>query len=394
VSDGLYISAEEAAERLGVSVTTLYAYVSRKGIRSQRVAGSRRRRYWKSDIDRVVGVGSPQTPARAGGLSRDTEITLVTQEGPYYRGQSATALSRTATLEETAALLWRADLSEVFSDTLPQAPPHLAAHLKLLAGASAADRATALFPFIEIANPRAYDLSHAGMGRTGADVLRWYAAMLIKAPAPRRDPLHVTLARGLRVSDDWADLIRRVLVLSADHGFEPGTYAVRAVASTGVTAYRSVLTGLSVTMGRRTRIGRFQGLARLLGEIAEAADSQDPIVQRLRGGEELPGFGSNLYATGDPRAREMLHQLEVALDGDSDFGKLKRAVRAVREFRGLEPDFALTNLYIARRVGLDGNDSFFPLGRAAGWIAHSIEQYEVGTVIREPAMYTGPLPGV
>jgi citrate synthase len=32
------------------------------------------------------------------------------------------------------------------------------------------------------------------------------------------------------------------------------------------------------------------------------------------------------------------------------------------------------------------------LGRAVGWIAHSIEQYEVGGVIREPAMYTGPLP--
>lgn len=394
MSDGLYISAGEAAEMLGVSVTTLYAYVSRKGIRSQRVPGSRRRRYWKSDIDRVVGVGSPQTPARAGGLTRDTEITLVTEDGPYYRGTPAIALSKTATLEEAAALLWRADPAEVFTGALPQAPPNLASHLKLLADASAADRATALFPFVEIANPRSYDLSHAGMCRTGADVLRWYAAMLIKAPAPRCDPLHITLARGLGASDDWADLIRRVLVLSADHGFEPGTYAVRAVASTGVTPYRSVLTGLSVTMGRRTRIGRFQGLARLLGEIAEAADPQDPIVQRLRGGEELPGFGSNLYANGDPRAREMLRQLGIALEGDSDFRKLRQAIAAVREFRGLEPDFALANLYIARRVGLDGNDSFFPLGRAAGWIAHSIEQYEVGEVIREPSMYTGPLPGV
>jgi citrate synthase len=153
-----------------------------------------------------------------------------------------------------------------------------------------------------------------------------------------------------------------------------------------------VLTGLSVTMGRRTRIGRFQGLARLLGEIAEAADPQDPIVQRPRGGEDLPGFGSHLYAGGDPRAREMLQQLDVALPGDEDFRKLKRAIDAVREFTGLEPDFALTNLYVAYRVGLDGNDSFFPLGRAAGWIAHSIEQYEVGEVIREPSMYTGPLP--
>src|SRR6202035_865353 len=177
-----------------------------------------------------------------------------------------------------------------------------------------------------------------GMCQTGVDVLRWLAAFLVKAPSPSSDPLHVTVARGLGASDDMADLIRRVLVLSADHGFEPGTYAVRAVASTGVTPYRSVLTGLSVTMGRRTRIGRFQGLARLLGEIAEATDPQDPIVQRLRGGEELPGRRSNLYAAGDPRAREMLHQLDAALEGDKDFRKLKRAVAAVREFKGAEPD--------------------------------------------------------
>jgi len=53
----LYTTAKEAAAALGVSIPTLYAYVSRGFIRSQGVAGSRNRRYWKwtSSVSRAGG---------------------------------------------------------------------------------------------------------------------------------------------------------------------------------------------------------------------------------------------------------------------------------------------------------------------------------------------------
>jgi citrate synthase len=392
MQDDLYISAEAAAELLQVSVPTLYAYVSRKKIRSQPVPGSRRNRYWRADIERVAGGGDAPAAERPGGLRRETDITLITEQGPHYRGENAVRLSETRSVEDIAALLWQAERSTVFTKALPNAPAQLPEMLRLFSGASAADRATALFPFIEIANPRAYDLTRDGMCQTGVDVLRWLAAFLVKTHAPSSDPIHVSVARGLGASDDMADLIRRVMVLSADHGFEPGTYAVRAVASTGVTPYRSVLTGLSVSMGRRTKIGRHEGLARLLNEVASSREPQDPVVRRMREGEEILGFGSTLYANGDPRARAVLQRLKEILTDDADFRKLQRAIAVVRDAKGLEPDFALTNVYLARRLGLDSKDSLFTLGRAVGWIAHSIEQYEVGGVIREPAMYTGPLP--
>jgi citrate synthase len=390
--DDLYVSAETAAQMLRVSLPTLYAYVSRKKIRSQSVPGTRRNRYWKADIERVAGGDEAFANERPGGLRRETDITLITEQGPHYRGENAVRLSETRSVEDVAALLWQADRSTVFTGALPNAPAQLSEALQLFSGTSAADRAMALFPFIEIANPRAYDLTRTGMCQTGVDVLRWLAAFLIKTHIPSSDPLHVSVARGLGASDDMADLIRRVMVLSADHGFEPGTYAVRAVASTGVTPYRSVLTGLSVSMGRRTIIGRHAGLARLLNEVANSREPQDPIVRRMREGEEILGFGSTLYRNGDPRARAVLQRLTEIFVDDSDFRKLQRAIAIVRDSRGLEPDFALINVYLARRLGMDSKDSLFILGRAVGWIAHSIEQYEVGGVIREPAMYTGPLP--
>jgi len=392
MQDELYVSAEAAAEMLRVSLPTLYAYVSRKKIRSQPVPGSRRNRYWRADIDRVAGGGEAPAAERPGGLRRETDITLITEQGPHYRGENAVRLSETHSVEDVAALLWQADRSTVFRKALPNAPAQLPEMLRLFSGTSAADRATALFPFIEIANPRAYDLTRDGMCQTGVDVLRWLAAFLIKTHSPSSDPLHLSVARGLGASDEMADLIRRVMVLSADHGFEPGTYAVRAVASTGVTPYRSVLTGLSVSMGRRTKIGRHEGLARLLNEVANSREPQDPVVRRMREGEEILGFGSDLYKDGDPRARAVLQRLAEILADDTDFRKLQRAIAVVRDSKGLEPDFALTNVYLARRLGMDSKDSLFILGRAVGWIAHSIEQYEVGGVIREPAMYTGPLP--
>jgi citrate synthase len=392
VENDLYLSAEAAAETLGVSVTTLYAYVSRKRIRSSPVPGSHRRRYWRADIERLTGTNTPHAPDRPGGLRRETDITLITEQGPHYRGHNAIGLAETHTIEDVAALLWQADVGTVFSNALPNAPAQMRAMLQLLSASTAADRAMALFPFIELANPRSFDLSCEGMSRTGADVVRWLAAFLVKAPVPSSDPVHVNIARALGASDELADLIRRVMVLSADHGFEPGTYAVRAVASTGVTPYRSVLTGLSVLLGRRTRAGRYQALARLIDEVVDAAEPQDPVIRRIREGEELPGFGSTLYANGDPRAKAMLQRFREVFDDDAGLQRLRRAIEVVREIKGLEPDFALTNVYLARRLGLDSRESLFPLGRAAGWIAHSIEQYQVGGVIREPSMYTGPLP--
>ncbi len=155
-----------------------------------------------------------------------------------------------------------------------------------------------------------------------------------------------------------------------------------------------MLTGLSVAMGRRTRVGRFEGLARLLNEVAEAADPHDPIVRRIREGEQLPGFGSNLYQHGDPRARAVVARLDELFSDDAEYQKLRKAIDIAREIKGLEPDFALMIFYVARRVGLDPRDSLFSLGRAVGWVAHSIEQYQLGGVIREPSMYKGPLPAI
>jgi citrate synthase len=387
-----YLTATEAMEFLGVSAQTLYAYVSRKGIRSRPIPGTRQRRYWKADIEQLR-----QKKARVGIVHPDTkpesEITLITDNAHFYRGHSAAELAENASFETVAALLWEADEEQTFTDTPPRAPALWPRLDKLLAEESDVNRATALFPFLEEANPKAYDLSRAGMARTGADILRWLAAISVHAAKPTAEPIHLFFARELKLRPPEAELVRRMLVLSADHGFEPGALAVRAVASTGVTPWRSVITGLSAALGRKSKLANFDSISRFVGEITASSDPRAVVIRRMRESDSLPGFDSSAYPSGDPRARTLLSYCEdVFGSSDTAFRRLKEALHTVKETNHLEPNFPLACIFAATKLGLGPGHSLFHVGRAAGWIAHAIEQYQIGESRRERGLYKGPLP--
>src|ERR687886_16993 len=91
-----YLTARRGAGGGGVSVATLYAYVSRGMIRSE-AAGGRGRRYRAEDVrrlkERKERRRDPDGVVR-GALSWGTpvlesEITLVTEGRLYYRGKDA-----------------------------------------------------------------------------------------------------------------------------------------------------------------------------------------------------------------------------------------------------------------------------------------------------------------
>lgn len=389
--DGAFLSASEAAALLGVSRNTLYVYVGRKGLRSQAVPGSRERLYWKADIMRLKH-GDRAGSRSPGELKRESALTLVTDQGPFYRGQSAVELSASKSLEEVAAILWNQPADDVFTREPPRTPPGFTQWTRLISKESSVDRALGLFPRLEQADLRAYDLSIPGMARTGADVVRWMTAIILRqAHAPNR-PIHEHLAQSLELEDEKALLIRRLLVLAADHGFEPAAYAVRAVASTGVSPWRAVMTGLLVVLGRRSGFGRFETLRLFLSELFQG-DPHGSVVRHLRDGEPAPGFGSRLYPQGDPRARALLaHCLEIFQD-DPRVKHVATACAVMRDATGLEPDFALACMVVGQLLGLQAGDSLFLIGRTVGWVAHSMEQYAAGEFEHLDGLYLGPLPG-
>jgi citrate synthase len=399
--EGLYITAKEAAAELGVSIPTLYAYVSRGFIRSQSVPGSRNRRYWKVDIDRLKGrrvseeqqEGVPAVGAGTESLVNETKITLLTARGLYYRGRDVAELAETETFESVAALLWEADPATIFTQRLPSAPPSYPKVARSLAELPVLEQAMALFPLIERANPRSYDLSKAGFARTGADLSRWFAAILVKANAPSAAPVHEFIAESLGAPKGFDDIIRRLLIVVADHELDPTTYAVRATANTGVTPYYAVVTGIIASRGQRLQSGRVEAAARLLDEIISTPDPRDSIVARFRNGEQLVGFDSPAQDSADPRSAILMDALKKRFGDDVELKRLYRAAETTAEISGARMGTILPAIFVGRKLGLKGQELVLSsLGRMAGWIAHAMEQYHGRTLIRPRTRYTGPLP--
>src|ERR1044071_7634660 len=115
------LPAREAAERLGIKLDTLYAYVSRGMMRSVTVPGSRERRYRAEDVERFrLSRGERGGPAEALMPVIGSSICLIEDGRLYYRGRDAVRLAETATLEEIADLLWDRELD---MNAPPPPPP-------------------------------------------------------------------------------------------------------------------------------------------------------------------------------------------------------------------------------------------------------------------------------
>jgi citrate synthase len=100
------LESEEAARRLGIKLSTLYAYVSRGLLASHPSDDSRRRLFDVADVEELArrSRGGRRVESRLASVT--TGITQIRESGPYYRGRPVAELSTTATFEEVADLLW------------------------------------------------------------------------------------------------------------------------------------------------------------------------------------------------------------------------------------------------------------------------------------------------
>lgn len=386
----LYLSAEEAARRLGVTRATLYAYVSRGLIRSRLEPGQRRRQYHLEDVVRwqqqKAARRDPTGVARRAlsfeGLPVLTSaLTSIDGGRLFYRGQDAVALSRRARFEDVAGLLWGGELPAVDALHLPPRKererlarlPVVAACQCYLAQAEARDLA-------------AYSLSPEAVRRTGARILAGLTALVSGGDEPPRS-VAAALASAWGVgSRAGLRALRAALVLCADHELNVSAFTARAIASAGATLYMAVSGALGALSGHRHG-GALEQVATLLDE---GTDPARLIAERLRRGQPVPGFGHALYPEGDPRARELL---ELCPRGPAKARVLALA-SAARRLLGEHPTLDLGLLALGRCWGLPERAPFvlFALGRSAGWLAHAIEQYATGELIRPRARYIGAAP--
>lgn len=400
-----YLSADEAAQALDVSLTTLYAYVSRGMIRSESGgAGKRERRYNREDIERLLARKTMRKqPAKAveealhwGPPILESALSLITDGGLYYRGMDATHLATEHSVEEVAELLWRGD----FPDTLdPQWTDQLhlsdatTAILHLVADLEGIHRFQTILPVMAARDQAAYDLRPIPTRIAGIRILRTLA--MIAADRNASD-----MGIGAMLQRAWSprtakarDLYSAALILCADHELNISAFTARCVASAGSPLHAAVIAGISAMQGHKHG-GYTRRTEALLQEIGRPAQASKIISDRLSRGEPIPGFGHKLYPDGDPRGRTLLDLITQIRPKSPVISFANDVTAAVADLLGEHPTIDFGLVILARALDLPSERALtlFTLGRTIGWIGHAREEYAANRLIRPRATYIGPLP--
>jgi citrate synthase len=392
------LTAQEAADRLGIQVATLYAYVSRGLLRSQPGdGGTRARRYALEEVEALAASKEyrrqPERAAEAalvyGMPVLDSALTLIDRGKLYYRGRDVTELAQTHSFEEVAGLLWTGRLAAALfaqqpaPSTLPPQPtdPH-----------SPIEHCQATLALAAPADLAAHQQTPEAVARTGARIL----ALLARATTGE-EQVEGSIALALQRAwcprrPEAAALLSAALILCADHELNVSAFTARCVASAGSSPYAVVIAALSALQGHRH--GGHTAHAAALLAAAAAEGVRPAIAGYLKGGDNVPGFGHPLYPDGDPRARCLLALLDEQCAPAPSLAVADGLRAAMHEMLGQWPtlDFALAALASAIGAPRHSPLIIFALGRSAGWIAHAGEQYALNQLIRPRARYTGPPP--
>jgi citrate synthase len=399
----LYLSAPEAARFLGVKPATLYAYVSRGLLDSVPAASGRARRYRRADLDRLRGRrrGQEASPLRGGEPVLDSAITDLTRAGPVYRGHPAVALAeRGVAFESVAELLWTGELPEP-PPVWPEGDAALErVRVQLPPEASPLARQQIAVAALAPLDPGRFDLRPEAVRGRGRRLIRTVAAALALG---RSDPTRlraalvaptvaeaVALALGGRRQRRHLHALDQLLVLLADHELNASTFAARVAASAAADPWAVVLAGLATLSGPRHGAASDR-IEALVSEVEAAPDAASVVHDRERRGELVPGFGHALYPQGDPRARLLVASARSLAPRShparSAFALLDEMAAAGRP--GPNVDVAAVALRAALGLPRGAATGLFAVARCAGWVAHALEQYEAGFLLRPRARYRG-----
>jgi citrate synthase len=272
-----WVPVDDALALLGVQRQTLYAYVSRGLVRARPDADDPRRSlYAAADLARLKGRrrgARRRAEVAASAIAwgepvLESAISTVRDGRLIFRGMLVEDLAKRATLEEVASLLWQSDepIAGPASARIDGATPKARA-FNLLARRATQDAPT-------------LGRNAAALCEDAWRLLPEFADALTGVAG--RGPVHLRLAKAWKADERGSQLIRRMLVLMADHELNPSTFAVRIAASTGAPLAACALAGLSTLAGP------------LHGEAASRALAQlDQVIHQRRaaGFDFVDGWG-------------------------------------------------------------------------------------------------------
>lgn len=380
MSDAL-ITTAQAADVLGVRVTTIYSYVSRGVLRPADTTRSRHEGtvFRRADI---VTLAEARRRPRSGhfDLTIESAVTRIEPSGVLlYRGMDVAELATVEPFETVAETVWDGadSRSEWPGTSLPESPVRFGHRdLTLWAINQAA-----------LADPARESLSPKHFRAAGRRAIRSVGVALASANnGPVIGRIAELVLAGVSHDVAQADVAGEIdvaLGLLADHELATSTLAARAAASTGADPYAVMTAGVSALGG-----------ARHAGASGGAYDALRDVVARRTAAEvdQVAGFGHAVYTDTDPRATVLLDR--VARLDDRTATAVDDLALQVRRRSGLAPnvDLGLAALSLACDLPRHTGEVIFTVARLAGFVAHGIEEQGHPLRFRPRASYTGEPP--
>ena len=424
-----FLTAAEAARRLGVKPATLYAYVSRGVLSRVRAPDGRASLFGAEEVERLARRGRPRRPAGVADIIVESAITEITGDSLRFRGLDVTRLAVSRTFEEVAELLWTGEFRSA-REPWRARPAALAAgraaQAALPAGTLPLERLQVIVPAMAATDPLRLQLDRSAVIAAGRNII---AGMVDCLPGealspPGGDPPVTPRTGGLpappyapgppgtSAADDsiagrlWSRLgagngqgrpvpglmraLSAALVLLADHELAASTLAARAAASVRADPYAVVGTGLGAMSGA-LHGGASLGAETLMAAARGPDDVPRVVAELLRRGEKIPGFGHFVYRGGDPRAILLLDLIRRAAPKSGQLAVADAVFAEVKQKSLPEPniDFAIAALVRVAGMVRGAGEAIFAVARTAGWIAHALEAYSGPGPLRPRAVYTG-----
>lgn len=448
------LTAEQTAERLGVKLETLYAYVARGRLARERTAGGST--FDPLEVERFAAARrrrAPVGPAHSEGrplMVIETRFALIEDGELSYRGRPVAALAHepfetvahwALTGDWTDPMRFAAgaglEAARAAASALPPSAGDRDRQLVTVAALAAADPLRAsLDPaviataaerivagMVEVLPHRETDTDerpHRAAADTAAGPPHRATADSAAGPPhratadtderPHRGSGHATTAHAASTAPPLAArlasrlspeplsptdtaLLNAALVLLLDHDIAVSTLAARAAASARATPYGVVIAGLGA-LDSPLHGNASRAAHRLLARVVAGDDPARAVADAvLTTHGPVPGFGQPLYPHGDPRARILLGML-AADPGHAAVSAAVDAVAAVLADRtGALPnvDLALGALTLATGMRDDAGEVLFATARAIGWMVHALDEYrEPPLRLRPVGRYVGP----
>jgi citrate synthase len=419
------LTAAEAANHLGVKLGTLYAYVSRGWLKSYRRRVGRQALYRRADVEALRGLVAPERGRRArslpdasswvtvaqpksagespapGVIVTESAVSSIIESRLAYRGYPIEEVVEHASFEEACLLLWNGERPK--SESVKQLRDEIAgARMPAPVATTLAAlgeevppvlKLSAMMPALAAWERRRDTLTRDERARLIISMLPLPLARKPRAEAG--DGMAERLLRSAAASGaaDWEVLaMNRVLVACAEHEMNASTFAARVVASTGADLYASVLAALCSLSGP-IHGGACDRIEQMLADLAAGVRLEECLDAFSREHRLPPGFGHAIYADGDPRAVLLKETAQTIArrKGRKLYETGLKVEQAVWKRDRLRPnlDFYLT--VCTRMLGFPRGlpAAIFAVGRAAGWIAHALEQYANNRLIRPRMRYRG-----